>query len=71
MNSVVIPRPIRKALKMVLIVTEEDHVCAACKNPYNIDPDCIVTACCHPCAQELLVMLASFVECLRTGRKYE
>ena len=71
MNSVRIPRPIRKAVKLVLVVTEEDHVCAACKNPYRLEPDGEPTACCNSCAQMLLVMLASYVECLRTGRKYE
>ena len=70
MSSVRIPRPIRKALKLVLVVTEEDHVCAACKTPYRIEIGDDVTACCNSCAQMLLAMLASYVECLRTGRKY-
>ena len=70
-NGVRIPRPIRKAVKLALVVTEEDHVCASCKTPYSLEPDGEMTSCCNSCAQTLLVMVASYVECLRTGRKYE
>jgi ribosomal protein L37AE/L43A len=70
MSSVRIPRPIRKAVKLALATPDEDHACAACRDTYSVEPSDDATACCHPCAQMLLAMLASYVECLRTGRKY-
>jgi hypothetical protein len=74
MNSVRIPRPIRKAVKMALATPDENEglrACTACSNPYDMGPGSDPTACCNSCAQMLLTMLASYVECLRTGRKYE
>jgi hypothetical protein len=42
-----------------LITSEqnEDHICANCGNPYELDGE--PTALCHPCAQDTLLVLAS------------
>ena len=63
-----IPRPIRKAVKLALSAPKA-NTCAACHEMCGVESDIAEpTPCCHYCAQELLAMLADYVESLRKAK---
>ena len=64
---ITIPRPIRKAVNLALApIRTEDVTCAACHEIMGGVECCYEpTPCCHTCAQELLAMLADYVDGLR------
>ena len=63
----VIPVSVRKAANLALATPKSD-VCAACHASVSQEMEDEATPCCHHCAQELLWILARYVDCLRSGR---
>ena len=63
-DMISIPRPVRKAVKLVSDSTAEVGVCSACHEGFTVRAGNDPTAVCDPCAQELLVILSEFVRTL-------
>jgi hypothetical protein len=58
---IVVPRPIRKAVRLLTHGVDDFHVCRACRSYMSTDPDLEPTPCCNTCAQELADMLAYWI----------